>query len=638
MQIGEYASHAGCIFWSDWPFVPVAGGLCVSAHSPARNRTLCGAVGCSASRRLRLKSRPGHLPLITMRANEPEVNTGRVDPIRAGEVLRVIAEALVRQPVNYAVEHFPSLRARTRRLRMDFVSALDAADGLVSDWRRVLEDDAVVASAFKRSDSSQEPFRRIAPIVAANFQRIARELANSTEPALPAIVADKLDTVAVKFEDFINLGSIVRQYVDSLIESSYQLFTLDAAKFNYKFLESLASFAPVAPVSLHQTLYSDALQAIVAEFVTMSGRQRRDSAFSQVEHAKFGDRVAWLVKNLGASQQFESSLNGIFKFCSDFVHLGYASSVALGPTDSHQIVLGSHDYYTAPALNYAELRVRLLGECVLYYAEIFMPAMARAFEMMLVDGKPIATHAHEISRRLGTVRRYLSDSPSIEFIKDGLIGSDQPIRIECGACGASFEWHAPHRARDCYCEGCGMQFRPEIVPEAVDYVVSSEGASRVNGSDAPEIADVAAPFRQKLDLIRQRHVPVRAGDALRYAQITDLERVNVETLDVPSMCTSRPAPEHDGQFRLIAYVASKALERLHQVTVRCNCGAKVVYEPAAGSNVCRCQTCGTFIGIFGVSGDATHILVADTPGGPQRAVPIHGARSTRLLDAGAKCQ
>ena len=554
------------------------------------------------------------------------LNTVPLGPSRAGRVLAVVAETLTRQPHSDAREHFQSLRARTRRLQRDFVDAIETADALIAEWRQALQDDAAVSDAFKRRDSDQEPFRRIAPIVAANFQRVAQMLATATEPAPPATTLEVLNSV--EFEDFIDLGAAVRQYTDSLVETSYQLAALDAAKFNFKFLDSLYSFAPVAPESLRQTLYSGALQATLTEFAEMKGGQRNNSEFSRNEHAQFGQRVAWLLQQLGANDELEWSLTKIFKFSSDFVHLGYASGVALAP--SPQIVMGTGDFYTPRTLNYAELRVRLLGECVRYYAEVFLPALAITFEAMLIDPANLTERARDMGRRLQGVRQYLAGHPVHEFIKDGLIGSDQTIHIECGLCGTNVDWQPPHSMWDCYCEGCGKRFVADVVAEAVDYIVSGEGVSKVNGSDAPEIADLSESLREKLQTIRLRHLPEREGAEFRYLRITDLEHVDIETLEVPSIVTSRPGPQHDGQFQLVAYVASKALERQPQIEVHCNCRTIVTYQTATGTNVCRCLACNNSIGIFGLAGDASHLPVMDAPGGSPRLVPIHGARSTQL--------
>lgn len=547
-------------------------------------------------------------------------------PNQAGKLLALIAEALARQPANDAREHFPSLRARTRRLHKDFLVALHSADVLIADWCRALENDTAVVDAFKEPSSDQEPFRRIAPILAKNFQRIARTLSNTTEPAEPVTTIEELYKIVPKFEDFINLGAAVRQYIDLLVETSYQLVALDAAKFNYKFLESLVSFAPVAPASLHQSLYSDALQSIITEFTAMSGGKRKNSAFSSNEHSQFGDRVMWLVERLSATQHIQTSLKLTFKFCSDFVHLGYASNIALAHTNAPQIVAGAGDYYTAPILNFAELRLRLVGECVRYYSEVFVPTLVSTFEATLVDPDELILRARQIEQNLNNVRLYLGSSTSIIFIKDGVIESNQPICIECGFCATSLKWEAPHYAWDCYCDGCGQQFQAEIVPEAVDYIVSSKGFSKVNGSDALEITELAVPLRQKLEAIRHRHFLVRAEESLSYVSITDLQYVNVDTLGVPTVCTSRP----DGKFPIRAYAASKALERQSEVVISCNCGAEAIYKTATRSNICHCRACQTSIGIFGVSGNATKVNVMDVPGGPPLFVPIHGARSTRL--------
>jgi hypothetical protein len=534
---------------------------------------------------------------------------------------------MTRSPVAAALAHFPSLRAQAARPNTDFEIAVGDVDGVVQWVKARLEDGALVEEAF-RDPADAAPFRQIVPVLLESFQRIAHKLLAATKPAKRATSIDEIARIEARHDDFIDLGTVVRQFIDSMIETAYQATKLDPHAFNYKFFESLVSFAPVAPLSLHSRLYSEEIQRTIQNFAAPDGRKRRVEAYASNEHRKFGERVDFLGAHVGANQWCRDRIKLVFKFCSDLVHLGYASDVALGSISTGQIVLGTAgDYYTASAENLAEVKLRLLRECAHYYVQFFIAACKVSMQSMLTDALEGVEMLDRAGQALSTSHG-LNDRTAFEFIRDGLVGSDRTINIECGRCGDRFSWKPPHHRWDCYCRGCGALYEVEIVPEAVDYMVSVEGASLVLGSDAPDVPDLPRPMREKLRRIGQRHLPPREAEGMHFCRITDIEHVNEETLVVDTRCTVRPAM--DAQFQLVGYVAYKALTRQEEVRLICACGASVRYATASADLLCRCAQCGRIIGVFGVSGDGTHIALADASDGTLQSAPIHEQRSLKL--------
>lgn len=546
---------------------------------------------------------------------------------RAGEVLAAIAAAMTRPPASAALAHFPSLRAQAARTNTDFEIAVGNVDGVVQWFKARLEDDALVEEAF-RDPADAAPFRQIVPALLESFQRIAHKLLAATKPAKHATSIDELARIEAHHDDFIDLGTAVRQFIDSMIETAYQTTKLDPRAFNYKFFESLVSFAPVAPLSLNSRLYSEEIQRTIQNFAAPDGRKRRVGAYASNEHSKFGERVDFLGVHVGASQWCQDRIKLVFKFCSDLVHLGYASDVALGSTRAGQVVLGTAgDYYTAAAENLAEVKLRLLRQCAHYYVQFFIAACKASMQSMLTD----ALEGVEMLERAGqtvSISHGLDDRTAFEFIRDGLVGSDHTIEIVCGRCSDRLLWKPPHHRWDCYCRGCGALYKIDIVPEAVDYIVSVEGESLVLGSDAPDVPDLPQTLREKLRRISQRHLPPRETERMHFCRITDIEHVNEETLVVDTRCTTRPAM--DAEFQLVGYVAHKALTRQKEVCLICACGASVRYPTASADLLCQCAQCGQIIGVFGVSGDGTHIALADASDGTPQSAPIHEQRSLKL--------
>lgn len=545
---------------------------------------------------------------------------------RAVQVLTAIARAMTRPPVPAALSHFPSLRAQTARANSDFAGAVEAVDLAITWFKAKLQDNADAAPAYALP-SDHAPFRQIVPLALEGSQRATRKLLAATHPADRATTLEQVERIRVDSGDFTDLGTATRQCIDSMIESSYQVCRLDPRTFNYAFLESVVSFASGAPPSLSTQLHSEEIQKAIDDFAKSKGRKKRVAAFACDDHSSFDDRVSFLADLLAANVRCRKALQSGFKFCSDLVHLGFASDAALGTTRAGQVILGiAEDHYTASAENLAEVKLSLLRLCAESYLHFFIAAIGTSMRAMLADPAGGLALLAKASAWLASSPG-LEDRVAFEFVADSLMASDRTIDIQCGRCGGEFAWNAPHHRWDCYCRGCGCRYEIIVVADAVDYILSAEGESLVLGSDAPAIAQLAGPLREKLGRLRARQVPPRKSEAMAFLHITDLERVDEQTLAVEPLCTSRPAM--DAKFQLIGFVAVKALARCAQMQLMCACGQVVPYATASKDALVQCGHCRRVIGVFGVAGDGTQVALTTPEGKPQFA-PIHGARSPRL--------
>ena len=87
--------------------------------------------------------------------------------------------------------------------------------------------------------------------------------------------------------------------------------------------------------------------------------------------------------------------------------------------------------------------------------------------------------------------------------------------------------------------------------------------------------------------------------------------------------TSAPSDFDRQRCQSFAYVGSEPLASGRTLEIHCNCGSIARYDSTRGTNVCQCETCGTVIGMYGVSGGPGSVPYR-TATGETGDVPIQG--------------
>jgi len=553
-------------------------------------------------------------------------------PDRTEKVTGLIAANLTSIKSSAALSHYPSLRIQTANLNRILLSSVEETTDALAGMSSLLGDDSAVTEEFRAPGTALSHFRRIGPRIVGNFLLIARKLAKATPPE-PKLTLAQAMLLKGSFEDFCDLCTAVRQFVDTLVECSYQLCVLDPAYLNYKVLESLASFVVVAPASLQTPIYSRELEVVVQEYVRMNSKTRKNSDFTLASHEQFPQRVDFLCNMLSPSyhQNVRGNLNSVFKFCSDFAHVGYVSTLVVG-SEAGQVYMGSaEDVFYPRSENFAELKLQLLRECALFYGDIFLRALKSFLARLLgAAGDEVAGRVSEeqskLFRALSFTYRTL-----VEPIREGLVGGEDAIRYDCN-CGGHIEWPSPHSDWDNYCPECGARFVMHEVPANVEYVISASGAGDVTGGTATKIRDLPERLRQKLTRLSEKHKPPAEGrNAVSFIHITDLEHTDEDTLEVAVRVLGVPRAEIKKECQLFTFVSGKALGRATQFLIRCNCGATAPYDVASERYAVRCPQCNSLIGLVVVSGDSTHVSGQGFDGSPCE-YPIQGAGAVPTED------
>ncbi|WP_296617261.1 hypothetical protein [Sphingomonas sp.] len=526
-------------------------------------------------------------------------------------VLKAIADRIEARRTDAAYAHYPTLRIQTQNIHDTLSAAVAEIGGLVGEWRTALADDVRVAPDFVAPGTTNHPYKVIAPTLVDNVHRSADFLLAESRPVGPVGVERAGETAPLS-SDFLKLGVAARSFLDALVQTAYQLATFDGRQLNYKFLQSLMSFAGVAPAALHANIVSPEIQAALDAFMALPSRDRTNSAFTKDAHKQFPQRLEVAADLAALPSPQRQNIRLIFCFCSDMIHAGYISTLALDDSGGAVILGYDGDAFVPRAENFAEVKQRVLETCAGAYADLLLPVLGHAMRTMLstvTDDWTELLDRHRVA--IGKTRDILGRQ-LVEPIRASVITGEQTARIEC-SCGGHCDLISPHFEWNRFCGSCGARFVLLELPDEVDYVISDLGAGDVLGNDAPKIAELDPALKDKLKRIVRRHKPTRDGPDVRFKLITDLARCDVDTLEVGTQITAAPLPGTDATLR--AFVPSKSLERCMTVRIQCNCGTQVDYATAAGTLVCQCGICGSRIGLIGVSGGVCEIPMLDSNGG-----------------------
>jgi hypothetical protein len=536
------------------------------------------------------------------------------------DVLQAIADLLTEKRSSAAIAHYPTLRIQTNNLHSALVNAMERVEVILDSWSAKLAKNGEITPEFELQGTALFPYRTILPFLIRNLHQTADFLLEETR-ATPPVGIDQIGDTVPSFSDFVKLGGAVRGFLDALVQAAYQLATFDGRQLNYKFLQSLLSFATVAPPALHTNIVSPEMQVALDAYVALPNKDKKNSAFTKAAHDQFPQRLQVASRLAALPDWRRRNLELLFSFCSDFVHSGYISVLAIGYPGADAILGGADDAFTPKAENFAELKQRLLAECAGAYADLLVSMLRHAIGRTLLGGMPSdwKDDVESMITGIGDVRAILHRQ-LVEPVREGLIASGAIVRIHC-MCGCQVDLSPPHHEWDRFCPTCGSRFVLHEVPNEVDYVVSQAGIGDVLGGDAPKISTLNAAARAKLDRIAARHAPKYEKDSVSFVLVTDLDRCNEDTLDVPSQVTSSPSCSNRKRCQLFTFISAKSVERCTTVRVNCNCGAAVDYGTATGTNVCQCSNCQRFIGLMGVSGDG-YAVTTQNPDGTPGLAPI----------------
>lgn len=306
---------------------------------------------------------------------------------------------------------------------------------------------------------------------------------------------------AKTFRDYNELITASRQFFDSLISDSYQLCLLEPKSINYHVLVSLNSFNKYATESISRTIFNDELRNVLSVLESLPYNQWKNSPITQCQHTTFGSKVDYLKSIQGEypKTSLTEDLKNIFKFSSEFTHIGYTSTLF---TNSNAADVVFSDENGVPYLlsmeNFSEIKYELLESACWALISIYTPSILSCLEKTLVQPsfekfeKKLTSLAAIIQRKIKT-----RNSKYYFFIKDGLIGSTKDIVLPC-ICGRINVISPPHESHLFGCKSCGSSFTLIALSGDPKYVFTENGPVKVIGCECPEIEELPTDEREEL--------------------------------------------------------------------------------------------------------------------------------------------
>lgn len=421
----------------------------------------------------------------------------------ANDILARIASALSERKSSAALSNYEVLANNVKYVNDLLKATLHRLSGIQAAVDAALADSANRAPDFV-DGTELAPFARIVPRVMANGLSVLEKFTLHTEPDdRSGISIESVSLLHRGFLEYSAVATATRQVVDSMISDAYQLQLLEPKSLNHHVLVSLNSFDRYVTPSIRHALFSDDLVEALSEFRKLSFKQWNDSPITQCRHSTFAQKVDFLFEELGISHEadFAETLKDVFKFTSEFTHIGYVSTFFTSTSGAEVIFGDNTGPYLPSTENFCELKYQLLETVSKLVASVYLPAVGRAWHKLLRE--QVATPFIGAVSSLATeMRDHLKtrNSQYYFFIKDGLPASDRTVELKC-QCGTLALWTPPHDSSALYCRGCGSHFKLLEIEGDAGYVITSAGPVRIIGSDAPEFKDL--PQEEQLRMMRE---------------------------------------------------------------------------------------------------------------------------------------
>lgn len=347
------------------------------------------------------------------------------------------------------------------------------------------------------------PFVALVPSLLSNDLEAINKLSLHTEP-------DNRDDIDVNnvgrlhrgFVEYNNLVTATRQLVDSLVTDAYQIQLLDPKEFNYHALLSLNSFEKYATKSIRQGLFNDEIEEALTEFRNLNFRDWKNSAITKCQHVSFANKVDYLFSelslNTAENDAFREEIKNLFKFSSEFTHIGYISTFFTSQSGSQPIFGSDKGPYLPSTENYNELKYQIIESCINFISKVYVPSIKLCATKIVLDDalEPIAGNIDNLISMLehGVKTR---NNNYYFFVCSSLIGSENTIELPC-ICGYINNWNPPHDNSDLFCMGCGSSYNIMAMDGDPGYIITSNGPVKVIGSTVPDFEDLSFEKQQEL--------------------------------------------------------------------------------------------------------------------------------------------
>lgn len=425
----------------------------------------------------------------------------------ANDILKAISKNLSERKSAAALSNYEVLCNNIGHLNRSLEESLSQLVGIVETVADECSNDSRLAAEYQHGEA-KAPFTAVIPTILRNSLSILRKFVQQTSPDdRSGVTVETVGQLRRSFDDYNELATTTRQVVDSLVSDGYQMLKLEAEELNYHILVSLNSFDRFATRSIRQALFNQEVEDTLNEFRQLSFAQWKNSAITRCQQPTFANKVDYILGVVGpaSSPNLSDTLKNLFKFSSEFTHIGYVSTFFTSGQETKVIFGDDQGPYLPSTENFSELKYEMLDAIIQLLSDVYLPCLVRALQEILVSDA--ADPLQHVLEDISSAQKQALASRNSEyyfFVKSGLIGSEQSLPLTC-RCGQTRNWEPPHSTSDLFCRSCGSSFRLLEVEGDGGYVFTSEGPIKVVGCNVPDFHDLP-PDEQRRMLAKMNEV------------------------------------------------------------------------------------------------------------------------------------
>lgn len=413
------------------------------------------------------------------------------------EILKIISSNLTDNKNSSALSNYNVLCNNISYLNTAFKSYLDLLGTLQKNISDEFENDDSLNDEYKDG----KDLNSMLPIVNRIIKNGIAIFKKFSKLTMSDVVDNRIRLEAKTFIHYNELVTASRQLVDSMVSDSYQLCLLEPKNINHHVLVSLNSFNKYASKSISNTIFNDELRQALSELEAIPFHQWKNSPITRCEHTSFSSKVNHLSNIFGGfpKESLSEDINNIFKFSSEFTHIGYTSTLFTNSEAADVVFIDNKKRkYSLSMENFSELKYELLETACWALIGIYTPSVLSClkkifkedvynkFEGILLGISPMLTY--KINSR---------NSKYYFFIVDGLIGSSKDFNLKCN-CGEVKVIKPPHYSHEYGCNACGSSFTLIALNGNPTYIFTNTGPVKVVGAKCPDIEDLSEHKRKEL--------------------------------------------------------------------------------------------------------------------------------------------
>lgn len=418
----------------------------------------------------------------------------------ANDILEAISKNLSERKSTAALSNYEVLCNNIGHLNRSLEKSLSELVAILDAVVAEFSNESRLAAKYQHGEVNA-PFTAVIPTILRNSLSVLQKFIQRSSPDdRNGVSVETVGQLRRSFDDYNELATTARQVVDSLVSDGYQMLKLQPEELNYHVLVSLNSFDRFATPSLRQALFNQEVEDTLNEFRQLSFSQWKHSAITRCEQPTFANKVDYILAIVGpaSSPTFSGTLKDLFKFSSEFTHIGYVSTFFASGHESEVIFGDDQGPYLPSTENFSELKYEMLATIIPLLGDLYLPCLVRALQESLVPdaARPLrqALEAVANAQRDALASR---NSEYYFFVKSSMIGSEQSLSLTC-RCGQTRNWQPPHNTSDLFCRSCGSSFRLLEVEGDGGYVFTSEGPVKIVGCDVPEFHDLPPDEQRKM--------------------------------------------------------------------------------------------------------------------------------------------